>query len=91
MLSPENLNSSLLTSVSSESHDEVSSSLTTIVLIPNSTSSVSVIPSLKTVDEKTHENEHDSLLNKKPRYTRTILMANLSIRLLKRQVIHKRL
>jgi hypothetical protein len=88
MSSPENLHSPLLIS---ESHDEVSSSLTTIVLIPNSTSSVSVIPSLKPVDEITHENEHDSLLNKKPRYTRTNLMANLSHRLLRRQVIHKRL
>jgi hypothetical protein len=90
MSSTENLYTPLLTSLPSDvlrnkSHDEISQPSPTIVLIPNSTPPVSIIPPLKII------NEVDPVLNEKRRSTGTILIANVSRRLCKRKILHNQL
>ncbi len=71
--------------------DENSSSLTSIVLFPNSTPFVSVIPPLITNNEVIDKDELNEPLIKKRRSTRTILMADVSRRLRRRKILHNRL
>ena len=85
------MNSPLFPSLSSEARGAVSSVMTRIRSIPNSSSTGTVIPLLKIVDGITNENSHDSRVNKKQIFSRTILMADISHRLLRRKVLHNRL
>jgi len=78
------MTSSLFPSVSSEARGALSSVMIGIRSIPNSSSSGSVIPLLKIVDG-------NSQMNKKQIFSRTILMADISRRLLRRKVLHNRL
>jgi len=85
------MNSSLFGSVSSETHGAISSVMMNIGSIPNSSSTSSVIPLLNIVDGITNENDHDLPGNTKRISPRTILMNDLSHRLLRRKEIHNRL
>jgi hypothetical protein len=85
------MTSSLFPSVSSEACGALSSVMIGIRSIPNSSSSGSVIPLLKLVDGITNETSPDSQMNKKQIFSRTILMADISRRLLRRKVLHNRL
>ncbi|CAF2638772.1 unnamed protein product [Rotaria sp. Silwood2] len=68
-----------------EQHDEVLSSLTTIVTIPNSTLPMSIISSIKNKDEP------NKLSIENRRLTSTNLMADVSRRLRLRKITHDRL
>ncbi|CAF3597163.1 unnamed protein product [Adineta steineri] len=80
------MNSPLFTSLSSEAHGAVSSVMTTIFSIPNSSSTSSIIPLLNITDNTTN----DSLSNKK-QISPSTLMADVNNRLLKRKLLHNRL
>ncbi|CAF1417117.1 unnamed protein product [Adineta steineri] len=82
---------SLFTSLSSQANGAISSAMTSIVSIPNSSSTTSVIPLLKIVDETANGNDHDLQIYKKRTSPRTVLMADISRRLLRRKLLHNRL
>ncbi|CAF1534095.1 unnamed protein product, partial [Adineta steineri] len=82
---------SLFTSLSSQANGAISSAMTSIISIPNSSSTTSVIPLLKIVDETANGNDHDSHIYKRRISPRTILMADISRRLLRRKLLHNRL
>jgi hypothetical protein len=76
---------------SKESYGELSSPLTTIVLMPISTPPVSMIPPLETTDQMNDKDELSQPLIRKRRSTRTMLTSTVSYRLGERKAIHNRL
>ncbi|CAF1505181.1 unnamed protein product [Adineta ricciae] len=81
------MNFPLFTSLSSETHSAISSVMTNMICMSNSPSVGSVIPLLKPFDE----DEHQLISTKRRASPKTILMAEISRRLVRRKLLYNRL
>ena len=81
------MNFPLFTSLSSETHSAISSVMTNMICMSNSPSIGSVIPLLKPFDE----DEHQFISTKRPASPKTIVMAEISRRLVRRKLLYNRL
>lgn len=68
-----------------------SSSLSTIISIPNSVPRVSIVPQLTTIHEVPDNHEVNEPLLRKTELTRASFMADVSCRLARRKLLHNRL
>jgi hypothetical protein len=81
------LNSTSSNASQTKDHDGTSKSSTTIVVLPDSTPSVTFVPPLKTIDA----GNFNPTLAEKQKSPQAILMGNVSRRLKKRKEFHNQL